>query len=199
MNDQIIEFFNNFLKKPEANKEDIKRACATLSFTPPADYIDALQFSNGGEGFINRSYFRLYSIEELVTLNEAYQVKTFAPGLIIFGSTGGGEAFAFDTRKAPIELLQIPFIPMDLEYGKSLGQTLTEFLHSLSENRKSSKNPPQINMAPVGKEVHNIKPVVFGGDPVAEKNKVLVPLNEHAELCVFWNRIYQERKHGKPG
>jgi hypothetical protein len=198
MNDPIIEFFNNFLNKPGANQEDIERACTALNFTPPSDYLDALRFSNGGEGFINHSYLRLYSIEELLTLNESYQVNTFAPGLIIFGSTGGGEAYAFNTRNAPIELIQIPFIPLDLEYGESLGQTFLEFLQRLAENGIASETPPQINMAAVGKEVHEIHPVVFGGDPVSDKNKALVPSKEHAELCVFWNRKYQGIKKRGP-
>jgi hypothetical protein len=37
---------------------------------------------NGGEGFINDNYCRLYAIEDLMPLNEAYSVKEFAPSLL---------------------------------------------------------------------------------------------------------------------
>src|SRR5262245_33039937 len=122
MNNQFEKLLCNFIKKPGAEEKDVLRACATLGFNPPTDYLDALQFTNGGEGFIQQSYFRLYSIEELLSLNEAYQVKRFAPGFVIFGSNGSGEAFGFDTRQSPLEIVQIPFIPMDFQYAKLLGK-----------------------------------------------------------------------------
>ena len=197
MENQFEILFNNFIKKAGADKEVALRACLTLNLHPPSDYLDALCFSNGGEGFIQQSYFRLYSIEELLSLNEAYQVRSFAPGLVIFGSNGGGEAFGFDTRQNQMEVVQIPFIPMDFQYARPLGKSFVEFLHTLKETDHSDAPPPQIKLSAVGKEVHEIQPVIFGGSPTEGKNKALVTSEVHARLSVFWNHIYQERKHGK--
>lgn len=195
MNNQFEKLFNNFIKKTGANKEDALRACLILNFNPPSDYVEALYFSNGGEGFIQQSYFRLYSLEELLALNKAYQVKSFAPGLVIFGSNGGGEAYGFDTRQVPLEIVQIPFIPMDFQYAKPLGKNFLEFLHALEEMDQGDGSLPQIEMSAVGKEVHEIQPIIFGGSPTDDKNKALVPSEQHAELSVFWNRVYQEMTH----
>jgi hypothetical protein len=193
MNDQFEKLFNNFIKKASANKDDALRACLTLNLNPPSDYLAALYFTNGGEGFIQQSYFRLYSIEELLSFNEAYQVKRFAPGLVIFGSNGSGEAFGFDTRQDPIEIVQIPFIPMDFQYAKPLGKNFVGFLHALDEMDHDDGDSPQIEMSALGKEVHEIHPIVFGGNPTDEKNKALVPSEAHAKLSVFWNSVYQEK------
>jgi hypothetical protein len=56
---------------------------------------------NGGEGFIGENYLRAWPVEDLIQSNKDYRVDEAAPGLFLFGSSGGGEAFAFDTRSAP--------------------------------------------------------------------------------------------------
>lgn len=199
MNETFEKQFSNFIKKPGAEKNEALRACTALNLIPPPDYLDVLQFSNGGEGFIHQSYFRLYSTKELLSLNEAYQVKSFAPGLVIFGSNGSGEAFGFDTRQNPPEIIQIPFIPMDFQYATLLGKTFLGFLHALEEADADDSSLPQIEMSAVGKEVHEIHPIVFGGSPTDDKNQVLVTSEEHAELSVFWNRMYRDKTGaGKP-
>ena len=193
-NKQFTELFNNFIKKPGAEKKAALYACQVLSINPPSDYLAALQFTNGCEGFIRYSFFRLYSITELILFNDAHQVKKFAPGLIIFGSNGSGEAFGFDTRADPIEIVQIPFIPMDFRYAKPLGTNFMEFLSFLEEDKSDDDSSlPKIEMSSIGKEVHEIHPIVFGGNPTDDKNKVLVLSEEHAKLSVFWNEIYLKR------
>ncbi len=196
MNDALNKLFSNFFNKASATDEDALRACHTLGFSPPPDYLDAMAYSDGGEGFIGHSYFRLYSVEQLLSLNQAYQVSSFAPGLVVFGSDGGGEAFGFDIRQKPLEIVQIPFIPMDFQYAEALGRSFLEFLHAL-EGVADGDGPPKINREAIGKEVHDIQPIVFGGSPTDRKNKALVTLEEHAELCVFWNRIYYRKLHEK--
>lgn len=193
-NNQFTEVFNNFIKRPGAEKQVALCACQILNVNPPSDYLTALEFTNGGEGFIRYSYFRMYSTTELLVLNDAYRVEKFAPRLIIFGSNGGGEAFGFDAREDLIEIIQIPFIPMDFRCAQPLGKNFMEFL-SILEAAKSYDDSylPQINMSTVGKEVHEIHPIVFGGNPTDDKNKVLITSDEHAKLSVFWNEVYLKR------
>lgn len=194
----FAKVLNNFIKKPGAEKNIILHACQTLKFNPPLDYLAVLQFTDGGEGFIRYSYFRLYSITELLLLNEAYQVEKFAPGLIIFGSNGSGEAFGFDAREDPMEIVQIPFIPMDFKYAEPFGKSFVEFLSALEESKNDNDSSiPQIDMSTVGKEFHEIHPIVFGGSPTDDKNWAPVPLEAHAELSVFWNKVYQEKVYGR--
>lgn len=194
MTSEFSNLFSHFITNPGAEEQAILSACLALKIKPHADFLKVLQFTNGGEGFIRHSYFHLYSLDEMLSLNQAYQVSTFAPGLIIFGSNGGGDAFGFDTRHDPMQIVQISFIPMDFKYAELLGGNFMEFLHTLAEFNAEEDFLPDINMSALGKEVHEIQPIVFGGDPIDEKNKQLLPPEAHAKLCVFWNGVYQEHK-----
>jgi hypothetical protein len=75
----------------------------------------------------------LWGAEELVPLNEAYQVQKFVPGLLLFGSDGGGEAFGFDTRAGDWPIVQVPFVGMGWDVAWPMGTSFNEFLRNLSE------------------------------------------------------------------
>ena len=96
----------------------------------PEDYRRFLLSHNGGDGFVGQSYVILWRAEELQELNEAYEAPRWVPGLLLFGSDGGGEAFAFDMRHEA-EVLSVPFVGMDRRYGQRLASTFTEFLVAL--------------------------------------------------------------------
>jgi hypothetical protein len=69
---------------------------------------------NGGDGFVGENYLMVWPVEELIKSNKDYRVAEAAPGLFVFGSSGGGEAFAFDTRVTPPGIVTVPFIVMRL-------------------------------------------------------------------------------------
>jgi hypothetical protein len=118
---------------PPASIASINEAEKQLGFVLPQDYKDFLLWSNGGEGFIGESYLSLRIIEELAHLNKEYAVDEFTPGLIIFGSDGGGEAYVFDTMELELPIVNVPFIPMDRGYSRKCSSTFSEFLIYLSE------------------------------------------------------------------
>jgi len=82
---------------------------------------------------------------------------------------------------------------MDMKLAKLLGNTMDEFFSHFSTGAKN--NSSQINKDLIGKEIHEIHPIVFGGDPIDPKNKVPVRTKDYAELVVFWNKIWQNRKN----
>src|SRR5262245_13535397 len=102
---------DNFIKSPGSTVDAIKVATVGLFSPLPHDYIELLHIMDGGEGFVGSTYVRFYPSNKLALLNKAYAVEEFAPGLVIFGSNGGGEAFAFDNRQEQQLVVQIPFIP----------------------------------------------------------------------------------------
>jgi len=55
--------------------------------------------SNGGEGFVGVSYVAIYRAEEIRELHSIGNMAEFFPGLILFGSDGGGETYVFDFTK----------------------------------------------------------------------------------------------------
>jgi hypothetical protein len=98
----------------------------------PSDFKDLLRTSNGGEGYLGNQYLMLWSIEEIIDYNAQYDVEKYAPGLLIFGSSGGGEAYAFDYRSGKFDgVVKIPFVGMDLKYTRALASTFTDFLRGL--------------------------------------------------------------------
>jgi hypothetical protein len=122
------------LRKPSgATREAIDLASAALGITFPADYVAYMLESDGGEGRLGPgSYIALYPVGELLTKNKDYAVDEFAPGLVLFGSDGGGMAFAFDKRRSPAEIVEVPFIPMSLDEVEARGADFLSFLRSLA-------------------------------------------------------------------
>jgi len=94
---------------PVGEIESLERSFG-ISF--PADYLSFLRERNGGEGFIGPHYLILWSASELPIFNREYEFPEYAPSMIAFGSTGGGEAFAFDKRSSPFPVAMVPFIGM---------------------------------------------------------------------------------------
>jgi hypothetical protein len=191
LNSEIIKFLDGFEKNPGVESALIQQVTQAVNLDFPLEYLGLFLHMNGGEGFVGDNYCRLYSIENLIPLNQAFMITDFAPGFFIFGSTGGGEAFAFDTKSKPFSIVKIPFIPMDVKYAELLGTTIYDFFVSLSR-QSSNIIPHAINKTAVGKEIHEIQPVVFGGDPVDVKNKILLSSEDYAKVVVWWNRKYQE-------
>jgi hypothetical protein len=98
----------------------------------PSDYKEFIVQSNGAEGTVGNVYLQLWAIDVLVELNDGYAVKEFADGLIIFGSDGGGTAYAFDTRFEKTTIVEVPFIGMDIDEITIRSDTFTGFLKYLA-------------------------------------------------------------------
>ncbi len=110
----------------------IKEAIKPLHFNLPDDYVQFLGRHNGGEGFVGDYYLILWRAEELVPFNRDYETMKYAPGIILFGSNGGGEGYGFDTRYPSMPVVKIPFIGMELRYAKEVATSLTDLIDRLS-------------------------------------------------------------------
>lgn len=120
-----------------ATAEEIALAERTLGQSLPSDFREFLQLTNGGEGMIGENYVMLWSAEELGQYNEMYQVKEYTPGLLLFGSDGGGEGYAFDARTSPPAVVMVPFIGMALEYATHVADSFDKFLIRLANSNGS--------------------------------------------------------------
>jgi SMI1 / KNR4 family (SUKH-1) len=117
-----------------ASSSSIQQFESNAGLRLPEDYAEFLKQADGGEGFIGDSYLILWRVGELLELNTAYQAAEYAPGLFLFGSDGGGEAFAFDTRSEARPIVSVPFVGMDLSLTRSIADTFTEFLEELNKS-----------------------------------------------------------------
>ncbi|OPZ87951.1 MAG: hypothetical protein BWY76_00213 [bacterium ADurb.Bin429] len=54
-----------------------------------------------------------------------------------------------------------------------------------------------VNPELIGIEVHEIQPIIFGGDPEDPENKALLTLKEYIPAVIWWNQKYRELTGGK--
>jgi len=120
-----------FNANPPADASSIRQLETDADIHLPEDYMEFLQEADGGEGFVGNAYVIFWRVGELLELNRAYQVADQAPGLFLFGSNGGGEAFAFDTRSDSKPIVSVPFIIMELETALPMGSHFGAFLEEL--------------------------------------------------------------------
>lgn len=131
MNEILIQLISEMNCNSGAPESVLKKLQLDLGISLPFEYVDFLVDCNGAEGDIGSSYLVLWPVEEIILLNEEFGVHEFAPGLLLFGSDGGGEGYAFDTRLNPMPVVEVPFVGMDHKYARMCGQTFTEFLEFL--------------------------------------------------------------------
>jgi hypothetical protein len=112
-------------------------AIAALERSLPSDYIEFASSFDGGEGFIGDHYLVLWRVAELAALNREYEFSEYAPDLLAFGSDGGGEAFAFDTRTEPASVVIVPFIGMSYAAATPVTASFNEFLIRLRDDPRS--------------------------------------------------------------
>ena len=158
-------------------------AAAARNHWPP-EYLELLSYMDGGEGFVGDGYVRIYPQADAVWLNEQSPFREFRDSIYVFGSTGGGETYGFDP-KAGNRVVQIPFIPFLRDYARPIATGLRTWLLS---GRAAEPQAQEL----VGKEIHEIKPIVFGGDPVDPKNKTLVDFRPYIEVVVWFNNLYRQ-------
>jgi hypothetical protein len=99
----------------------------------PSDYCNFLKESNGGEGFVGNEYLILWKLDELERFNQEYEVGLYLPSVVLFGSNGGGEAYGFDTKAFPWQIVRVPFIGMSPELCKRVARSFSEFFANLEK------------------------------------------------------------------
>ena len=113
-----------------ASMDKLVEVQKSLGINFPEQYANFILLSNGYEGLIGNSYVAIWKIEDLAGLNDGYAVKEFAPHLILFGSDGGGEAYAFDTLK-DMQIVNAPFIGLGSEDERVIANLFDEFIEKL--------------------------------------------------------------------
>ena len=106
---------------------------ARLGVELPKDYTDFLKQHNGGEGFINDSYMIFFKAEELVDFNREYEVEKYAPGILLFGSNGGGEGYGFDTQDPDMSIVRVPFVGMNRKLALKTARNIADLFSRLAE------------------------------------------------------------------
>ncbi len=114
MDEKIKKLTNQMNLKSITLKDSAFELRDKLGANLPNDYISFLLETDGAEGAIGSSYLVLWSLDDLLLLNDAYKVKEYAPGLLLIGSNGGDMAYAIDIRDNLYRFIEIPFIGMSI-------------------------------------------------------------------------------------
>ncbi len=121
--------------KPKSLRKLVTEAWVEL----PEEYLALLGYSNGGEGQlgIEPGWFQLWPAEDVIDLNKACNIEEYLPGFFGFGSNGGGEMLAFDTRSVkPWKIAMIPFIPMEIEDVIIIADSIEKFLQAMGHDER---------------------------------------------------------------
>lgn len=97
-----------------------------LGIDLPRDYLNFLRQHDGGEGFIKDHYIIIWKVTELADFNREYEVEKYAPGIFLFGSNGGGEAYGFDVEDKAMPVVLVPFIGMDRRFAKRVTKSFSD-------------------------------------------------------------------------
>jgi hypothetical protein len=127
-------------REPPASHTSLDRLVAASPIPLPADYLLLLHYSNGGEGELALPpwWFQLWPVEEVMHWNEEYRVAEYAPGFIGFGSSGGGELLAFDTRSSqPWAIVMLPFVGMSEHEARRIAPDFATFIAALGRRREA--------------------------------------------------------------
>lgn len=114
----MIPANREWLKNPPASAMALEKLQEVAGVELPAEYLDVLASSNGGEGPLPLSpwNFCLDSAEETTKNREDQAFEEFFPGFFVFGGNGGGELIAFDMRgDRPWPIVTIDGTNIDLE------------------------------------------------------------------------------------
>jgi len=162
----------------------------------PLEYVEFLRTACGGEGFIGKNaYIILWGVQELVPLNEAYKVGTYVPGLLVFGSDGGGEAYGFDMRTPQWQIVQVPFVGMAWDLAEPVAATFIAFLqylYNIEQTNEAVRHEELPYVDRGGMEIFEIKPIILGGSPTDPANKMVLNREDHIKAVVYWNKIVEQ-------
>jgi hypothetical protein len=119
---------------PPAETEVLERLSKNVISDLPAEYLRFLRQHNGGEGFVGENYIVIWKGEEIADFNREYEVEKYAPGIILFGSDGGGEGYGFDIEAADMPIVRMPFIGMQRRYATPIAKNLSDMFTKLASS-----------------------------------------------------------------
>ena len=109
-----------------------------------------------------------------------YSLADYLPGYALVGLRGWDDFIVRDEKNALFTILAVPLTadllrPFPIEIEPS---------HIKADSRFT------------GKIKWYIQPIIFGGDPQAQKNMTWIPIDTHAEAVNYWNKLYRDIKAG---
>lgn len=127
--EKIIERIKtNWYKNPGAELQGISKVENNLNIQLPNDYKTFIIWSNGGEGEVGENYLYLWKIEEIMVLNNEYQIQKYLSGdFLAIGTDGGGICYGFNL-KDNFSVFKCPLGDLDINEMSLIAKSFKDFL-----------------------------------------------------------------------
>ncbi|MBN8653145.1 MAG: SMI1/KNR4 family protein [Cytophagales bacterium] len=120
---------NKIDKKQPPKKKEIEIFLKQIDFDLPEGFISFFQQTNGADIEGEKTYVIFWPLTDMILLNKEYKVEEFAPNFFVFGSNGGGTAFAIE--KVTGHICELPFIGISQGEAVHRCETFNEFIESI--------------------------------------------------------------------
>ena|SRR5690606_9045731 len=131
--------------RPEeiAHELDLRRIEKHFGLSLPAWYKQFMLAHGAGTAETKDRYVILYPAASLIEANSGHGVglDMMDYGLFIFGTDGGGCAYAFHVRRQPYDIVDLAFICSYREDGRILGSDLKDLLSYSDEGQYPTFEP----------------------------------------------------------
>ncbi len=127
------------------------------------------------EGWVRDDYLILFEDDEQEVASANYSFPELLPGYRILGLRGWDDFIVSDTAG---HLLTVPTVPVSKTF-------LAPFqMPEVDEIWRSDERF-------TGKIKWYQRPLVFGGDPSSDQNKIWISHEQHAQLVRYWNDMHR--------
>jgi hypothetical protein len=138
------------------------------------------------QGFIGEKkniFIRLFKAELLDDINRRYLIAEYLPNYKLIGSDAALEGVFISPDG---KVVQIPFIPLSVQYERILFGSLQQFKEELGRgfSRTSVYPADATRMA--------VHPIALGGSPTDPANFKDAPEDIHVKATVYWNKVYAD-------
>lgn len=126
----LSEIDREWRKVDGASQHQIAELFSALPFEPPAEYLEFLRYSNGGEGelALEPLWFQLFDVAFAIQLWQDENYRREYPELFFFGSNGGLESIAFDmSSPKPWPIIMVDCIA-GLDSARRISGSIEEFI-----------------------------------------------------------------------
>ena len=130
------------------------------------------------EGWQGDDYLILFDETESTDFSARYEIDKYLTGYLIVGLTGWDD---FIVKEPGGRLVTVPTVPIVVE-NLAPFEILIDPLRIQPDDRLR------------GKIKWYIKPVLFGGDLLADDNTTWVSIEQHIQLVKWWNDCYPRVK-----
>ena len=193
----VQELMARIERGPGATDVDVEAVRSASPGQLPEDYLAFLRWANGAEGYVaGRGYVRLWSAQDVVRFNRAYQIPDFIPGALLVGTDASVMGYGFDWTAGDPRIVDVELAALDREYVRNVAGSFTELIRRLASeplpagaSELADHGPPEWLR---DKVVHEKHPVVLGGSADDPDNRGLIPADQHPALCIFFARTLRE-------